>query len=89
MSQPVKVPTLVQAVPRLVEEGIRSGVRNTANDVISRPTWALFAGAAVGGFVLAKSAFFIHRERKFDAIESKLDETLEKLEDVSVNAPAD
>ena len=88
MSQPVAVPTLVHAVPRLVEQGIRSGVNKTANDLLVRPTWALYAGAAVGGFVLVKSAFFIHRERKFDAIEGKLDETLEILEDVPVAAPA-
>jgi hypothetical protein len=88
VSQPIAVPTLVHAVPRLVERGIRSGVKSTANDLLARPTWALFAGAAVGGFVLVKSAFFIHRERKFDAIEGKLDETLDRLEDISVDAPA-
>jgi hypothetical protein len=88
MSQPVAVPTLVHAVPKLVEQGIRSGVNKTANDLLSHPTWALYAGAAVGGFVAVKSAFFIHRERKLDAIEGKLDETLDVLEDVSVDAPA-
>jgi hypothetical protein len=88
VAQPVALPTLIQTVPLLVEQGIRSGVSKTANDVLARPTWALYAGAAVGGFVLVRSAFFIHRERKFDAIESKLDETLDKLDDVSVDAPA-
>jgi hypothetical protein len=87
--QPVAVPTLIHAVPRLVEEGIRSGVSKTADDVLGRrQTWALYAGAAVGGFVAVKSALLIHRERKLDAIEDKLNETLDILEDVSAVAPA-
>jgi hypothetical protein len=79
------LPTLVHAVPRLVEKGIASGVKNTANDALARPAWALYAGAALGGFVLIKSLFFVRRERKFEAIEGKLDETLDRLEDVSVD----
>jgi hypothetical protein len=63
-------------------------VSKTANDLLAHPKWALYAGAAVGGFALVKSAFFIHRERKFDAIEGKLDETLDRLEEVSVDAAA-
>jgi hypothetical protein len=63
-------------------------VNKTAHDLLARPTWALYAGAAVGGFVVVKSAFFIHRERKLDAIEDKLDETLDVLEDVPLDAPA-
>ena len=81
MARPVSLPTLVNAVPGLAERGIRRGVRNTAHDLRAHPKWALYAGAAVGGYVAVKSAFFIRRERRLDAIESKLDETLDVLEE--------